>query len=80
MPPAHPGRRIPDGDQDRAQTVWVHDVAAPVRDASGRVFAWQGMALDITAHRAAEDALAASEARFRTAFEKCAHRYGARRS
>jgi PAS domain-containing protein len=35
----------------------------------GQLVAWQGVYLDISELKAAEDALAASEARFRTAFE-----------
>jgi PAS domain S-box-containing protein len=50
------------------QIVWVHDVAAPLRDSAAGVLGWQGMALDITARKTAEEALFASEALFRTAF------------
>ena len=49
--------------------VWVRDVASLVPDSDGQGYLWQGMALDITAQKEAQEALAASELRFRTAFE-----------
>jgi len=51
------------------RTVWVSDVATPIRDTTGKFLCWQGMALDITARKDAEEALTASEALFRAAFE-----------
>lgn len=39
------------------QIVWVHDIALPMRDASGNLSGWQGMALDITARKALEQEL-----------------------
>ena len=39
--------------------VWVWDIAAPLRDESGQITAWQGVLLDITARKEAEAALAA---------------------
>ena len=43
---------------------WVHDRGWFVRDASGRAVAWQGVMLDVTARKAAEEARSESEARF----------------
>ncbi len=37
--------------------VWVHDIALPMRDASGKPSGWQGMALDITARKGLEQEL-----------------------
>src|SRR5215207_5910476 len=48
--------------------VWIRDECVPVHDEAGRLVAWQGVYLDISERKAAEDALAASAARFRTAF------------
>ena len=49
--------------------VWVRDVASLVPDSNDGGDLWQGMAIDITAQKEAQSALAASELRFRTAFE-----------
>lgn len=53
-------------------SVWVRDDCAAVRDASGEIIAWQGVLLDISDRVQTEQALSASEIRFRTAFENAA--------
>lgn len=45
---------------------WVLAHAAPIRDEHGEVYRISGMALDITERRSAQEALAVSEARYRT--------------
>jgi PAS domain S-box-containing protein len=45
--------------------VWIQDECVPLHDSNGQVVAWQGVMLDMTARRQAEEALRASEARFR---------------
>jgi PAS domain S-box-containing protein len=48
--------------------VWVRDECVPVYDEAGGIVGWQGIMLDITERVDAQQALAASETRFRTAF------------
>jgi PAS domain S-box-containing protein len=45
--------------------VWIQDECVPLRDEAGEIIAWQGVMLDMSARHRAEDALRASEARFR---------------
>ncbi len=48
---------------------WMRARAQPRRDASGGIVAWYGVVEDIHDRRLAEEALQASEARYRTLFE-----------
>src|SRR4029077_12927679 len=50
-------------------TVWLHDRAAPLRDAGGTTIGWQGVMIDITAQKEAELALRLSEAHHRALIE-----------
>jgi two-component system, sensor histidine kinase and response regulator len=45
--------------------IWLQDEAVLVRDPQGRPLHWQGVLVDVTARKAAEDALRHSEERFR---------------
>lgn len=49
---------------------WIHERCTPVRDARGAIVRFSGLAADVTTRRNAEDALAASDARYRTLFER----------
>lgn len=50
-------------------TVWLHDRAAPLRDAGGATIGWQGVMIDITAQKESELELRLSEARQRALIE-----------
>lgn len=51
-------------------TVWIEIRCVPVLDAAGRMVALEGVARDISAHKDADAALRASEARLRDLFER----------
>ncbi len=48
------------------RTVWVRDEATLLRDEAGRPLLWQGLLLDITERKQAEETLRRSEERFRS--------------
>ncbi len=50
--------------------VWVRDEALLVRDEKGEALYWQGVKLDITGRKQAEEDLRAAEARYRTLVER----------
>jgi PAS domain S-box-containing protein len=53
------------------RTVWVHDEARLIeRDAAGRPSVFQGLLVDVTARKEAEEALREAELRFRTIIEQ----------
>ncbi len=49
---------------------WTHSRAVPIFDAQGEILEWLGLAREITASKRAEEALRASEQRFRSVFEQ----------
>jgi PAS domain S-box-containing protein len=49
---------------------WVHDCGRFIADETGRMICWQGVMLDITEQKQAEDDLCQSEKRYREMFEK----------
>jgi diguanylate cyclase (GGDEF)-like protein/PAS domain S-box-containing protein len=48
---------------------WIETHATALRDGNGRVLGWVGTCLDLTARKAAEEAVAAAGERFRAAFD-----------
>lgn len=52
------------------RTVWIQNDAALVQDAEGNPSYWQGVLLDITARKSAEEALREAEFRYRTLVEQ----------
>ena len=52
------------------RVVWFHDESTAVRDAEGRVVSWQGVLIDITERKLAEEQLREAEETFRTIVER----------
>ena len=52
--------------------VWVRDEATLVRDEDGRPLYWQGVIVDVTEQKRAEEALRLSEERYRAVIERAA--------
>lgn len=55
------------------KVVWVHDLAVLVRDEAGRPLGWQGIWLDITGRKTAEEGLHEALVRERAAVEHLSH-------
>lgn len=55
------------------RVVWVHDLAVLVRDEAGRPLGWQGIWLDITPRKTAEEGLHEALVRERAAVEHLSH-------
>jgi PAS domain S-box-containing protein len=51
-------------------TVWFRDEAVPLRDTHGDIVSWQGVMLDITSNKRAEEQLARAERRYKTLVEQ----------
>lgn len=50
--------------------VWVHERSAPVLDGEGRILFWQGISVDTTTQRQAEEELRGSQERYRALVEQ----------
>jgi len=57
------------------RVVWVHDEAVLARDAAGQPLYWQGVLFDITERKRTEEALKASEEKYRTILENIQEGY-----
>jgi PAS domain S-box-containing protein len=53
----------------KGETVWVYDQAYPVKDERGKLLYFQGIAIDISRRKKAEENLTKTEERYRTLFE-----------
>jgi PAS domain S-box-containing protein len=52
------------------ETVWFRDEAVPLRDEQGDSLSWQGVMLDITSTKRAEEGLSRAERRYKTLVEQ----------
>jgi len=55
--------------QQRQEWIWVRTIAQPVFDDQGELTHFNGLCLDVTAHKKADEALKESELRFRSLIE-----------